>query len=168
MDIYAEKGHKVKFLNKHGEEYEREAASKLLNTEDIYTVEFIDVGGWFSYVKLEGIPGLHNTVMFADAEDIEEEIEEVIEESEPVKKAFRVVFKTHFTNGSDVVIVVYNNEKERDEIIKNKIATRYNSNADYVQIKSIKEISLEKVRLGEITLEDFAILFDLRSGQERN
>lgn len=66
MDIYCEPGHKVKFINDNGHDYERESAAKILDTDTIYKVEYVDIHGWSSYVKLKGIQGTFNTVMFID------------------------------------------------------------------------------------------------------
>lgn len=158
MDIYAEPGHKVKFTNENGRDEERENASKILNTEDIYTVEYINVGGWFSYVKLEGIPGVYNTVMFVDVEeDIEEEQEEII-----VKRAYHVGFKTPGFSGSDTVVIAIRenaNDDEITEMIKQKLSKRYNKRK--IEISGFKRLNLDEIKLKDISLEDFAILFNL-------
>lgn len=66
MDIYCDPGHKVKFINDNGHDYERESAAEILDTDTIYEVEYVDIHGWSSYVKLKGIQGTFNTVMFID------------------------------------------------------------------------------------------------------
>lgn len=69
MDIYAQKGTKVIFLNANGREIERELAASILTPEGIYTVESTEVFGWSSYVELHEYPGhKFNTVMFLDVE----------------------------------------------------------------------------------------------------
>lgn len=67
MDIYCKPDHKVKFINDNGHDYERESAARVLNTDTIYEVEYVDIHGWVSYVKLKGIDSTFNTVMFIDA-----------------------------------------------------------------------------------------------------
>ncbi len=67
MNIYSAPGTKVRFLNKNGYEYDLEHARKYLNTNRIYTVRNIDVGGWSSTVYLEEVPGEYfNTVCFKE------------------------------------------------------------------------------------------------------
>jgi len=69
LDIYAEPGTKVKFLNKNGYEIERSNAAQHLNTDDIYTVSNIDIGNFNSLVELEEFKGKYfNTVMFMEIE----------------------------------------------------------------------------------------------------
>ncbi|ODA07335.1 MULTISPECIES: hypothetical protein [Paenibacillus] len=68
MNIYAEKGHKVVFLNKNGTESQRLGARKKgLIEGHVYTVESTEVGGYSTGVYLKEFPGYSfNSVMFAD------------------------------------------------------------------------------------------------------
>jgi hypothetical protein len=73
MNIYCKEGTKVKFINQGGWKGETEQASKYLNTEDVYTVDYVDIGGCISYVTLKEIADKSfNTVMF---EEVDKEIE---------------------------------------------------------------------------------------------
>lgn len=67
MNIYADPGSLVRYLGKHGHDYEREAANKILTAGQTYTVKSIEVHGWVSYVTLEEVDDDFNTVMFEDA-----------------------------------------------------------------------------------------------------
>lgn len=64
MDIQTGQGSKVKFTNQNGYDMERKRAAAILSTETIYMVEAMYVEGYSSTVKLEGIDGEFNTVMF--------------------------------------------------------------------------------------------------------
>lgn len=107
MDIYAEQGHKVKFINENGHDYERE--------------------------------------------------EEII-----VKRAYNIGFKAPGFSGSDVVIIAIKENADNDEItevIKQKLSKRYNKRS--IEVSGFRHLSLDKVRFKDISLEDFAMLFDL-------
>ena len=66
MDINAKRGTVVKFLNQNGYEYERHAAVENgLVQGQPYVVHKVDIGSWCSSVRLEGIDGRFNTVMFS-------------------------------------------------------------------------------------------------------
>lgn len=71
MDIYSRSGTIVRFLNQNGYEHERDTAAISLTEGVDYEVEHIDVGNWSSRVKLVGIDGWWNTVMFATPAAIE-------------------------------------------------------------------------------------------------
>lgn len=67
MNIYAPKGTKVKYINRNGYDLHREWANKFLNENQVYTVDFTDVGGWKTYVYLEEVPDKgFNSVMFVE------------------------------------------------------------------------------------------------------
>lgn len=68
MNIYAEEGDKVVFAHLNlGYEGDRIRAQKYLKEGQIYTVDWTDVGDWYSYVYLQEIPNQpFNTVMFED------------------------------------------------------------------------------------------------------
>lgn len=66
MNIYAQKGTKVRFLNFNGQEWEREKAATVFDIETEYTVERTDVGNWSSDVYFEEVAGPWNTVMFLE------------------------------------------------------------------------------------------------------
>lgn len=70
IDIYSPSGTKVKFNDCHGHDWEREEARKILNTTDIYTIEYIDVGDWSSNLYLKEFPNtLFNSVLFSSTEE---------------------------------------------------------------------------------------------------
>lgn len=71
MDIYAKPGTKVRFLNRNGYDRDLEYANEVLNTEDVYEVERVDIGGWSSSVYLVGQKRPFNTVMFDIVGDYE-------------------------------------------------------------------------------------------------
>ena len=65
MNIYCEEGTKVIFLNEGGFDNDTKEANKYLKEGETYTVDYIDVGGWISYVTLKECPNKSfNTVMF--------------------------------------------------------------------------------------------------------
>lgn len=70
-DEFATTGDKVRFLNKHGHEYQPQAARDAGLVEGgIYTVRAEDIGRSSSTYELEEFPGRHfNTVMFEFVED---------------------------------------------------------------------------------------------------
>lgn len=78
MNIYALKGHKVKFTGQNGYDLEREYAKKILKVGGIYTVDHTEVGQSSTSVYLEGVDiepyegkkraQSFNSVMFEDAE----------------------------------------------------------------------------------------------------
>lgn len=72
MNIYCKEGTKVKFINKGGYPGDVEKARIFLNTKKSYTVDYVDVGRWISYVYLKEFPGKRfNTVMFEEEENEE-------------------------------------------------------------------------------------------------
>lgn len=68
MNIYAENGDKVIFINDtSGYESDQEKAKKYLEKGKVYTVAATDVGGWHTDVYLKEIPGqAFNSVLFED------------------------------------------------------------------------------------------------------
>ncbi len=69
MNIFAEPGTKVRFLDKNGHPTKREHAAKLLDTEQVYTVESTEVHSSSSTVTLVEVPlRKFNTVMFKKVE----------------------------------------------------------------------------------------------------
>ncbi|WP_110933782.1 hypothetical protein [Paenibacillus bouchesdurhonensis] len=79
MNIYSQKGDRVRFLNKNGHDWEPERAREIGLVEgEIYTVERTDVGGWHTDVYLQEIPGYHfNSVMFENHKETVPETEEL-------------------------------------------------------------------------------------------
>ena len=72
MDIMSKPGTKVKFLNRNGWDHERDAANEILNIHDTYTVKYIRIGSWKSYVQLIEFPtSSFNTVMFENVGEYE-------------------------------------------------------------------------------------------------
>ncbi|MEK3873685.1 MULTISPECIES: hypothetical protein [unclassified Paenibacillus] len=68
MNIYAQKGDKVRFLNKNGHDWEPEKARESGLVEGVvYTVEKTEVGGFHTDVYLQEFPGKpFNSVLFED------------------------------------------------------------------------------------------------------
>jgi len=76
MDIYAKKGHKVRFTGKGGYEMENKYANSILEPNKIYTVNHTEVGQSYTSVYLEEIELVRmngekdlesfNSVMFED------------------------------------------------------------------------------------------------------
>ncbi|MNP43629.1 hypothetical protein D3C76_1374590 [compost metagenome] len=73
MNIYSQKGDRVRFLNKNGRDCEPERARKIGLVEgEVYTVECTDVGGFHTDVYLQEFPGKpFNSVMFEDYKEEE-------------------------------------------------------------------------------------------------
>lgn len=69
MRLDTKPGEKVRFLNKGGYEDQRRRALHLMVPGEIYEVEHLEVGSWFSYVTLKYIKGSHNSVMFENVEE---------------------------------------------------------------------------------------------------
>jgi len=82
MNIYAEKGAKLVFLNRNGRDHESAEARKHGLTEGaIYTVERTEVGGWYTDVYLQEFPDKSfNSVMFADYKPASLEIKRITPE----------------------------------------------------------------------------------------
>ncbi len=70
MDIYAKKGHKIIFSSPTaGYPNHQETAAKYLTVDNVYTVDYTDVGGWHTDVYIKEVPGVaFNSVMFDDKE----------------------------------------------------------------------------------------------------
>lgn len=67
MDIYSPKGTKVKYIAENGWDSDVPYANKFLTKGEIYTVDWVDVGGSCSYVILKEFPeNSFNTVMFEE------------------------------------------------------------------------------------------------------
>jgi hypothetical protein len=68
MDIYANPGHKVRYVNLNaGSTYDKEQAKKHLVFGAVYTVKHIEVYSWSSDVSFEEVPGIEfNTCFFED------------------------------------------------------------------------------------------------------
>ena len=68
MNLKAQKGDRVIFLNENGYSRDLEQAIKCkLIPQQTYTVNSVKVGGWISYVELIELPEKwFNTVMFDD------------------------------------------------------------------------------------------------------
>ena len=108
MNIYAPKGTKVRFLNFNGQDWEREKAATVFDTEKEYTVDHTDVGNWSTDVYFEEVAGPWNSVMFLEVGeelpdyikkarglDVDEDDEECCEKEE-AKHIPEVVVRTHF------------------------------------------------------------------------
>jgi hypothetical protein len=63
-DRWPEPGDKMRFLNRNGYDSELEAARKVFNTSDTYTVRGFDLGSLSSRITFQGISGRWNSVMF--------------------------------------------------------------------------------------------------------
>lgn len=75
MNIYALKGHKVRFaFPDNGWDSDKKHASEYLIKNEIYTVDFTSVSGFSTSVKLEEFPNtFFNSVHFEDVESQSEE-----------------------------------------------------------------------------------------------
>jgi len=68
LPLDAAPGSKVRFLNCHGHDWQREEAAAVLSTEQDYTLARLNVGDWSSTVELVEYPGRKwNHVMFGYA-----------------------------------------------------------------------------------------------------
>lgn len=70
MDIWnTKKGDLVRFAHPNaGYESESALAQKMLKVNEVYTVESIEVGNWYSSVELRGLPVLWNSAHFENVE----------------------------------------------------------------------------------------------------
>jgi hypothetical protein len=76
MNIWSAEGEKVTFLGKNGHDWEQVDAKKYLVAGQEYTVDWVEVGGWTSYVQLKEFPDeTFNSVMFANVSDNPKEVE---------------------------------------------------------------------------------------------
>lgn len=67
MDIYCEEGTKIRYIATGGYDSEVPEANKYLEKDEIYTVDYVDIGGFISYVHLKEFPDRDfNTVMFEE------------------------------------------------------------------------------------------------------
>lgn len=74
MNIYANTGDQVRFINKNGLQSDLEKAQEYLQPGEIYTVDRVYIGNWSSKVYLMEVPGVSfNTVCFEDVGTIAEE-----------------------------------------------------------------------------------------------
>lgn len=65
MDIFSEYGTKVKYTGKNGYDSDKEHADNYLNVDEIYTVDYTNVGDWRTTVRLIEFPALlFNAVHF--------------------------------------------------------------------------------------------------------
>jgi len=64
MRLDTKPGERVRFANTNGYGTERYNASQVLDTDTSYVVQEMSAGGWHSTVRLEGVIGWFNTVMF--------------------------------------------------------------------------------------------------------
>lgn len=88
--------------------------------------------------------------------------EEEKQEERIIKRAYHVGFKTPGLSGSDTVIIAVKENASDDEItgmIKQKLSKRYGKRN--IEISGFNRLSLDKIKLKDISLEDFAILFNL-------
>lgn len=67
MDLCSGKNAKVVFMGRNGFDGDRKDALAILTVGNEYLVESMDVGRSSSTVTLQGVTGLFNTVMFANA-----------------------------------------------------------------------------------------------------
>lgn len=73
MNIYANEGARVRFVDKNGLPSDLEKAREFLKPYETYTVERVYVGNWSSKVYLQEIPGVpFNTVCFEDVTELSE------------------------------------------------------------------------------------------------
>jgi hypothetical protein len=69
MSIESDVGTRVKFLGKNGYPYELEKALLMLDTDTVYIVDSMRVGRSSSTVRLKGVKGEWNSVMFYNVDD---------------------------------------------------------------------------------------------------
>lgn len=70
MNIYAENGDKVVYLDENGYEGDRNYARKNGFVKgQVYTVAYANVGSSYTSVRFQGMEGTHNSVMFEDYVD---------------------------------------------------------------------------------------------------
>ena len=68
MDIYAQPGTKVIFLNQNGTDYDLQNAREHFKEGDVLTVAKTEVGSWSTSVYFKEVPGVgFNSVMFQEA-----------------------------------------------------------------------------------------------------
>jgi hypothetical protein len=67
VPLDAAPGTRVMFHGIGGYPADQEQAHSMLEVGETYTLASISVGGWVSYLRLEGIRGSFNTVLFSPA-----------------------------------------------------------------------------------------------------
>ena len=65
---------KLKFTGSGGYPMEQESAKKLLVVGRSYGVTSVDVGGWVTYLTLEGFEKTFNSCLFEDSDELQEAI----------------------------------------------------------------------------------------------
>lgn len=71
MNIYANRGAKVRFLDQNGTDYDLEKAREYFKKDQILTVRSTDVGGWRTEIMFQECVGeWFNSVMFEDVENV--------------------------------------------------------------------------------------------------
>jgi hypothetical protein len=93
MNIYAKKGTQIQFGNPNaGYDCDIKQAKKHLNLNKIYTVQYVNIGSFHSYVKLVEIPDqTFNTVLFNDIkENTFENLVEAAEKYDPEKPILHI------------------------------------------------------------------------------
>ena len=68
IDIYSEEGTKVIYTGNGGLDYNKKHANKYLKVGEIYTIDYTDVGCWYTSVYLKEVPNqAFNSVHFVNA-----------------------------------------------------------------------------------------------------
>lgn len=65
---------KLKFTGSGGYQMEQEYAKKLLVVGSSYGVTSVEVGGWVTYLTLEGFEKTFNSCLFEDSDELQEAI----------------------------------------------------------------------------------------------
>ena len=76
MNIYAKHGDKVIFTSYHGTDYHQKKAKEILKVGEVYEVDFTNVYNAHTDVKLIGLDGLFNSVLFSPVEAEREKAKE--------------------------------------------------------------------------------------------
>ena len=62
---------KVKYTGKGGYQCEKDSADRLLTVDEWYDVEYVDVGGWCTYLRLFGFDNqTFNSALFEESEGV--------------------------------------------------------------------------------------------------
>lgn len=83
-----------------------------------------------------------------------------------IKLCYNVSFTTPRADGYDYFIIQIPEDKQRDkEYIKQElikaVSRKYNSTEEYVEVNGFMKKDLSTIKLSEITIEEFALLFNL-------
>jgi hypothetical protein len=130
LNIYAERGDKVVFINRNGHDYEPGDARDIGLVEGgVYSVERTEVGGWHTEVYLQEFPNQgFNSVMFEDF--VEEELDTNMH-----------ITKRHLGFLEEAKAIFESNPKQvtHQNDDKDLIALRYGADRDCIKIHELGE-----------------------------